>query len=57
MERRGGTYVMILEGAVRKDGKTKKEDGKMEMEVGGMEVDEEGGGTKGDEVVFRRRVL
>ena len=57
MERRGGTYVMILEGAVQKDGKTKTEDGKMEMEVGGMDADEGEGGAKGDEVVFRRRVL
>ena len=57
IERRGGTYVMILEGAVQKDGKTKKKDGKMEMEVGGMDADDGEGGAKGDEVVFRRRVL
>ena len=57
MERRGGTYVMILEGAAQKDGKPKREDGKMEMEVGGMDDDEGEGGAKGEEVVFRRRVL
>ena len=39
LERRGGTYVMILEGAAQKDGKPKKEDGK--MEVGGMDDEEE----------------
>ena len=44
LERRGGTYVMILEGAAQKDGKPKKEDGK--MEVGGMDDEEE-------EAVFR----
>ena len=48
---------MISEGAVQKDGMMKKGDGKMEMEVGGMDADEGEGGSKGDEVVFRRRVL
>ena len=57
MERRGGTYVMVLEGVAQKDGKTKTQDGKMEMEVGGMDDDEGEGSAMGDEVVFRRRVL
>ena len=55
MERRGGTYVMILEGAAQKDGRPKREDGK--MEIGGMDDGEGEGGAKDEEVVFRRRVL
>ena len=54
LERRGGTYVMILEGAAQKDGKPKREDGK--MEVGGMDDDEGEGGAKDKEAVFRGRV-
>ena len=38
LERRGGTYVMILEGAAKNDGKGKKENGR--MEVGAMEDEE-----------------
>ena len=51
LERRGGTYVMILEAATQKDGKPRREGGK--MEIGGMDDDEEEGGVKDKEAVFR----
>ena len=51
LERRGGTYVMILEAATQKDGKPRREDGK--MEIGMMDDDEEEGGVKDREAVFR----
>ena len=38
LERRGGTYVMILEAAAQKDEKPRRGDGK--MEIGGMDDDE-----------------
>ena len=54
LERRGGTYVMILDAATQKNGKTRQEEGK--MEIGGMDDDEGEEGEMEDAVeVFRRR--